>query len=129
MTEKLYEYGVISLNEMGDVVLAWDEEGSEKMRKWVENRMAEGATFFILKPRAFGLLPPAKVELKKLSQLSDATALSMSQDVFETLSLNDTSVALSKRPEGLDLETVKTADNADEVLKSQSVMVKQRRGG
>lgn len=129
MTEKQYELGTICLNEMGDVIIVWDDEGSGKMKEWVQRMMNEGATFFVLKQRAFGFLPPSKVELKKLSQLSNGTALAVSEDIFSKLTEKDTSVALAKRPAGVDIDTVKQAETVDEVVTSQTIMVQPRRGG
>lgn len=130
MTGKQYEFGTIALNEIGDMILVWDEEAEAKMSQWVEQKMKEGCVFFILQPRAFGLLSPSKTKLKKLSELKNGMALSMSLDLFQNIPTGDTSIAIAERPDSSSLETTgRVAKTAKEVLGSQTMMVAPRKGG
>jgi len=74
------------LNVTGDVTIAWDDKNSTDVREWIESKLEEGCTFFIVEKK-LGFIPvkkkisnskdlPSKGEVK----ISDSDA----SDFFKT---------------------------------------------
>lgn len=124
-------YGTTLLNQAGDVVLAWDEEAAAKMTEWVQKRMDEGYTFFLVKPTMFGFGKPTKTRLKRIAELKAKGNHSISMDLalFENWQKSDGNIAITERQGGeLEVENRPVKDAA-EVARSASVAVKPRAGG
>lgn len=115
------------LNEMGDVTLVWEEQNDAAMEALIQKRMNEGITFFIITPRLGGLVAPDRTKLENAAEAMKHRALSIPDEevqkfvsggLAEVISTPIASVKGSRR-----------SKSAKEVSKSESVGVRQRRGG
>ncbi len=98
------------------------------MRAFIEKKMADGWSFFILKPRMAGYLPPKRIKLTKLSDLAaDDRAVSMADEDFRKLL--EAGIGIGKREPG-EIDTQGLARSADAVLQSErTVAIKPKKGG
>lgn len=124
------------LNLSGDVTITWDESNEEAILRLIEDKMRQGFTFFVLKPRMGGILPPKKVAARSMAQVKRAASVTVADaDVQKLLASNVHDEALQQavqsgqarleRPEsGAQYETERRATSAREVLHSQSVAVR-----
>lgn len=69
------------LNMTGDITISWDEQNRDAILALVEEKMKSGHRFFIIKPRALGLLGNKKVPLTELGQAAKAGAIVVPDDV------------------------------------------------
>lgn len=115
------------LNDAGDETIVWTEESDGTMREVIEKKMAEGVAFFIIEPRAFGLLPPIRRPVETIDEAMEARAISMRDEDFRALILGG-SAQVTKTP-AKKINTVRRAETADDVVKNQSVGVKPMKGG
>lgn len=125
------------LNMSGDVTITWDASNIDSVRALVEKKMAEGYSFFIIKPRMLKLLGNKKVALRNTRDLEGATGLVVPDSVMASMveALGDPDVTwtvaqggarLASAPRG---ETARRATSAAEVLANQSVAVRRVVGG
>lgn len=47
------------LNLTGDVTISWDDNNNEDVKKWIESKLEEGCTFFIVEKK-LGFIPMKK---------------------------------------------------------------------
>lgn len=130
------------LNMTGDVTISWDETNREVMLKLVEEKMEQGYSFFILKPRLFGILGTKRVPADSIQQVrqagqvvvDDATAGQM----LRSAKLDDPQVeaAVSKGHANLvrggakgNVTYLRRAKSAAEVVSHQTVAVRPIVGG
>ena len=66
--EQALQPSITWLNMSGDVTITWDATNRERILALVREKMNQGYTFFILKPRAFKLLGQKKVKLTDPAQ-------------------------------------------------------------
>ena len=116
------------LNERGDTTLAWDEDSDERMIALIDQKMKEGMTFFLLKPRAVASLPPLKTKLKKAKEALPERAVVLSDADFAAM-LTSGAATTADAPSG-DLETVGTAKTGKEAVRHGTVAgAKPLKGG
>jgi hypothetical protein len=115
------------LNEQGDVTIIWDEENDEKMVEVIKKKMAEGIQFFIIEPRFGGRASPAKTPLKKAADATKHRALSIRDEDFAAMV--EAGAAEVERTPDTKVKTVRKSTDAKEVARSESVGIRQRRGG
>lgn len=115
------------LNEMGDLTILWDEENDEAMEELIQRRMNDGVTFFIIEPRFGGLVAPAKRELKKSKDAKKYRALSIPDE--EVAKFVEEGKAEIVPTPAEPVRKSRVSRSAKEVAKSESVGVRQRRGG
>jgi hypothetical protein len=116
------------LNECGDTTLSWTEDQDEEMEKIIRKKMEEGVTFFIVEPR--GRKPaPAKrgAKLEDAAQARKGRALIIPDEDFSAFVQQGRGQLSGTPAEPIKGERI--SRDAKEVAKSQSVAVKQRRGG
>jgi len=78
---------IIFLNMFGDITIDWDDKDHIKVLQLVDKLMQEGVTFFILKPRFFGLTEK-KERLYSLKEVSGKLVIPDSRlDMFRKLIL------------------------------------------
>ncbi len=118
---------VTVLNETGDKTIAWTDDADDEMEAIIERKMAAGITFYIIEPRLGGWLPPKKTEMKEFSEALKHRALSIKDADFAKF-VTDGHGDVVPTP-ATEAKTVKRGKTAKEVAKSESVGVKQRRGG
>lgn len=140
MTQSLNP-SITFLNLSGDVTITWDKSNEEQILALIEEKMRQGFTFFILKPRALGILPPKKVRAKSMAQVARAGLVSIAdEDVQKILAsqVHDDDVqgvvqsgaARLERPQSnATYETERRASSSREVLTHQSAAVRPVLGG
>jgi hypothetical protein len=138
MTE---EQSITFLNMSGDVTITWDASNEAEILELVRQKMAQGYSFFILKKRSLGPIPlPAKkVEATSIAQVAQAGhAVLRDKEVTRMVktSLGDDAVdravqnGSARLTQGrADLATSHRAQDAQEVLRSQSVAIRPVVGG
>lgn len=115
------------LNGSGDSSIAWTKTSDAEVEAMITKKMAEGITFFIVKPRIFGIFPAGKTKAKSVAEAMKGRALSVRDEDFAKL-IADGVVELVKRPEGgeYDGEIVRDPKVA---ARSHTVAVGARAGG
>lgn len=128
------------LNRTGDITITWDDHNREQILAMVRKKMTEGYSFFTMKKVPLvDIYRKVKVTSRNLNS---TTSLSVPDAEFEKMvtSIDDRDVArllldesaVSAKRQGAkarSLETVKRAENAEEVVRSQSVGVRRIVGG
>lgn len=115
------------LNEQGDVTIVWTEEDDDRMAEIIQKKMDEGVAFYIVEPRMGGLQAPRKTELANVADAMRQRALTVKdEDLAKFVGLGSINVA--KTP-AKPVKTVRRAKTAKEAASSESVGVRQMRGG
>ncbi len=115
------------LDGSGDSTIAWTEDQDEQMRNFIQKKMDDGWSFFIVKPHLGGMLPPKKVKIKKISELKeDDRAVSLRDEDFAQLI--QAGLGIGSKPAG-EIETTGRAKTAAEAARTSTVAVKPKRGG
>lgn len=110
------------LNESGDVTISWTPDRDDEMEAIIEKKMAEGITFFIIeKPEG------ARMRLESAADASKHRAIAIPDDDFRKFVDDGSGKAIETPAEPLGKTRI--SRNAKEIASSQSVGVKQRRGG
>jgi ribosomal protein L12E/L44/L45/RPP1/RPP2 len=139
-TESMNPPSITFLNSSGDITISWDKDKEDAMLDLVRKKMDEGYTFFLLKPRAGGLLGNKKVPATDIEQIRKAGSFvapdALAKSVVMNLGDADVSQAVSKGSAKLisiakqgELEATRPAANAAEVLGHQSLAFKRVVGG
>ncbi len=115
------------LNGSGDSSITWTEENDEVMEKVIAKKMAEGVSFFIVKPRLFGVIPTGRKKASSVDEAMRGRALSVRDADFAAV-IADGSAQLAKRPEGGNYEGQIVRD-AKIAARSHTVAVGARAGG
>lgn len=115
------------LNEMGDTTLVWEPSADDTMIPAIQRLMDKGVRFFIVEPRAFGLLPAKKTQVTDAKEVIQHRALTVLDEDLGKM-LGDGSISAVQSPQG-PVTTVKASKDAKEVAKSHSVGVKPLKGG
>lgn len=115
------------LNESGDTTIVWTEDRDDEMRTIIEKKMAQGVTFFIVEPRFYGFLPSKKTKVTDPEQALRHRALAIPDVDFARFVESGAGEAV-KTP-AAPARTVRKAKTAAEVATSESVGVKQMKGG
>jgi hypothetical protein len=114
------------LNECGDTTIVWDESSDDNMEEIIKRKMAEGITFFIVKPQQYGLVDSKKIKLENPDEARKHRALSIPDADLAAFVSQGHGEATT--PEGSKEVIKKTTDPA-EAAKSNVVAVKPRKGG
>lgn len=111
------------LNEAGDTTVSWTPDRDEEMEKVIEKKMSEGITFFIIDREHDG----ARMKLEAVEDAKKYRALAIpDEDLARFVSSGaGTTIATPEAP----ISRSRVSRSAKEVASSQSVGVKQRRGG
>ena len=110
------------LNECGDTTVSWTADRDDEMEAIIRAKMAQGITFFIIEPRFGG-----RMKLDDAGNARQYRALAIPDEdlrKFVEAGAGD-AVATPSAP----VRKARISRNAKEVAKSESVAVKQRRGG
>lgn len=109
------------LNEAGDTTISWSEDRDEEMEAIIGKKMLEGVTFFIIEPRG------ARTKLEHAGDAAKHRALAIpDEDLRKFVEAGSGEVV--KTPAKA-VRGSRVSRNAKEVSKSESVGVRQRRGG
>lgn len=141
------------LNVTGDVTIAWDDENSKDIKNWIESKLKEGCTFFIVEKK-FGFIPikkkissaidlPSKGEVKisdsdaasffkteskPLMKNNNGNNLKLGDIGAESLVQNGFARAMPKE-KSVKNKVKKIALNAQEIMKNDTMCTKRMMGG
>lgn len=118
---------VTILNKTGDTTITWTEDRDDEMEAIIAKKMKEGIVFFIIEPRAFGLLPPKKTELADASDARKYRALAIPDEDFSKFVEAGSGEAVKTPAEPV--RRARKSKDAKEIAKSQSVGVQPMKGG
>lgn len=113
---------VTMLNQSGDTTIAWTEDRDDEMEAIIAKKMREGVTFFIIENRA-GL----RSKLKKADDARKHRALAIPDEDLAAFVGSGAGEAVETPKEPVKKSRI--SRNPKEVAKSQSVGVKQMKGG
>lgn len=118
------------LNMSGHSTLTWTKKNDEMMRALIEAKLKAGYAFWILKPRAGGLLGERRVRIKNVNEAMDARRLSMDDEDFARI-ISDGGVQLVATPDRPSnaLDGARQSRDAAEIASSRSVGVRAYSGG
>jgi hypothetical protein len=128
------------MNSTGDITISWEKDKESEILALVQAKIDEGYTFFLLKPRAGGLLGTKKVPAESVEEIRAAGSFVAPDALAKSVVMNLGDNAVSKVVENgsarvtsigknKSMESVGTSRNAQEVVRSNSVAVKQIVGG
>jgi hypothetical protein len=140
MEHKEIQPAITFLNMTGDITITWDEKNKAAILDLVRQKMDEGFTFFILKPRFFGLLGQKQVEAGSIADVAKAGSVTVSDKDFSGLmakvhdpaveaAINSGKANLVRSTVDSVLDTVKRALSPEDVLGAQTVAVRRVVGG
>lgn len=116
------------LNETGDTTISWTPDRDAEMEEIIKKKMQEGVTFFVVERKG---RPP--VNPKRGAKLEDAatankqrTLVIPDEDLLKFVS--DGSGTVERTPDAK-VESSRVSRDPKEVARSETVGVKQRRGG
>lgn len=115
------------LNQAGDTTIVWTEDRDAEMVEIIRKKMAEGVTFFIVEPRFFGLLPSKRTKLARAEDATEKRALAIPDEDFAAFVASGSGEAV-KTPD-TPVTGTKLSRDPEKVAKSQSVGVRQLKGG
>jgi hypothetical protein len=118
------------INMSGHSTLTWTEQSDEMMRTIIEAKLKAGFAFWILKPRAGGLLGNRRVRLTNIKQAMDARKLSMDDEDFAKL-ISEGGVQLIATPDRPSnaLDGARQSKDPAEIASSRSIGVRAYSGG
>lgn len=139
-TEETFAPTITFLNSTGDITISWEKDKEKEMLALIDKKMKDGYTFFLLKPRAGGLLGNKKVPAENIEQIRKAGSVvapdALAKAVVMNLGDSDLSTAVAAGSATLvstvkkaTMDTVRRAVSAAEVVASQSVAIRPISGG
>jgi len=142
MHQEPIQPAITFLNLTGDITITWDSANESTMLGLIEQKMKEGFSFFVLKPRALAILGKKKVRAESIGDVARAGSALIPDCEFHRmmakLELHDSAVqtvvaagqaSLTRPIITLAGDTVKRAQSAAEVLRNQTVAVRPVVGG
>lgn len=128
------------LNLSGDITITWEDRNAEQIKELVRKKMAQGYTFFTMRKVVIDAIQiKRKVGKKGVDSL---TNLVIDDELFEKMvqEMDDRDIAdtlrsgngrlAKRRGESRDLDTVRRARDADDVVESgQCLAVRPIAGG
>jgi len=112
---------MILLNEAGDVTIIWSEEHEEHMKLLIEKKLKEGYSFFLVKTIAFGLIKKA-VKVTSIDEITTGSKLILRDE--DAIKLFEAGHINIEKHEKRKLEAGKRLNNADEILKNDTVAIR-----
>lgn len=117
------------LNEAGDTTISWTEDRDGEMEEIIKKKMAEGVTFFVIAPRR-GKPPAVAKRGGKLENVADAkkqrTLVIPDEDLAKFVASGAGTV---EKASNVPVSEAQISRDPKQVARSESVGVKQRRGG
>ncbi len=117
------------LNVSGHSTLTWAPKNDAVMRALIERKLKEGFVFWVLKPRARGLLGERRVRLKSIDQAMDARKLSMDDGDFARLVSEGCASLVATTQDQTDLAGAEISRDASVIAASRTVAHRQMTGG
>lgn len=142
MNQENFAPAITFLNMTGDVTISWDASNEATMLALVEQKMKEGYSFFVLKPRFLSILGKKKVRATSLKEVAEAGSAVVDDAEFHRmmakLKLHDPAVeaavasgkaSITKSEGAVDRDTIRRAKDPQEVVRQQTVAVRPIVGG
>lgn len=83
------------LNMTGDVTIAWTDENSKEIKDWIEDKLSQGCTFFIVEKKMKFI--PVKKKIKSTADLPSVGEVKLSDsDAAKAFSKSDIKVEKDK---------------------------------
>lgn len=133
-------YSCTFLNLCGDITICWDEQNKDHILEVIRRKMKEGYVFFTTKKYLFGQIKRKGEVTERDLRRGKLEDIIITDEQFEkmmadfddadlaTLVKND-KARVGKIKKGKDLQAMKKAKTAEEVVESNSVAMKPIRGG
>lgn len=115
------------LDRNGDVVISWTEEHDDAIEKIIEKKMAQGMSFFVLEPKAGGLLPPTRTKLENSADARKYRALAIDDPDFSDFIAAGKGTVEVHDP--VPIKTSRRAKTAKEVVGSSAIGLKAKQSG
>lgn len=125
------------LNATGDFTLEWDEDRADAMEQWIDKKMKEGFSFFVVERKFMGLVKK-KTAIGSASDLKDRS-VKISDDDMVRLAAGDKDLVaiLDKKvatpyqnpDKGKSIKTTRRAKTAREAATNHTVGVRPIMGG
>lgn len=139
-TTEQIQPSITFMNSSGDITISWEKDKETEMLALVQAKIDEGYTFFLLKPRAGGLLGTKKVPVDSIEEIREAGSFVAPDALAKSVVMNLGDEAVSKAVQsgtahvtgiGKDksMASVGVSRNAQEVVRSNSVAVRPISGG
>lgn len=116
------------LNEAGDTTISWTPDRDEEMEQIIKKKMDEGVTFFVVDRRG---RPPAQP--KRGAKLEDAAKAKKQRALVipdeDLAKFVDSGAGTVERASDAPIGGSRVSRDAKEIAKSDTVGVRQRRGG
>ena len=117
------------LDGTGDTTVTWDEDTDEKMLGIIEERMKQGFVFYILKPVKFLKINSfRKTKAKSIDEVKEAGSVIIKDDDLAKLFVSG-DIGVAKTPTDDQMQNMRRAANANDVVENQSVGVRPAKGG
>ena len=111
------------LNESGDTTIAWTEDLDDEIAEIIQRKMDEGVTFFIVE-REHG----TRMKLEDAADAKKHRALAIPDEDLRKFVDGGATATVTPTPREK-ITKSRVSRDAEEVAKSNSVGVKQRKGG
>lgn len=115
------------LHEPGDTTITWTEDQDEHWVGLIRKKMKQGVRFFIVEPRAYGLLPPRKTELNRAGDAKKKRQVAIDDEDL-ALFLEEGRGETGPAPD-LSKTTVTPTSDPEEAGRSRTVATRAMRGG
>lgn len=116
------------LNESGDTTISWTPDRDAEMEEIIKKKMAEGVTFFVVERKGRPAAQP-----KRGPKLEDATSANRQRTLVipdeDLEKFVSSGAGTVERTSDAKVETSRVSRDPKEVARSETVGVKQRRGG
>lgn len=142
MTQAIIQPSITWLNMTGDITITWDKTNEAEMLAVVEQKMKEGFSFFIMKPRFLSVFGSKKVRAESIADVAAAGGARLEDAEFQRmmgrLKLHDSTIEavvsagkaqLTKSDGQVDRSTIRRATTPAEVVQNQTVAVRRIVGG
>lgn len=142
MNQNQFQPSICFLNRTGDITVSWDESNEAAVLEMVAQKMKDGYSFFILKPRFFGLASPKKVRANSIAEVKEAGSVVVDDSAFEKMmskakvddpqveeALADGTMKLVGSDNTGSADAVRRATTPQEVVRNQTLAVRRVVGG
>lgn len=121
MSDLLDHRSITLLNGTGDVTISWTSDKDEQMNHWIQSKLDEGYTFFILPDTFIGRLKQfwKKTPIERIGELNNCRSVYLDDESAEKLFIGGV-IGVSKTPSNDNLETTGVAHSASQVIRSVS---------
>lgn len=118
------------LGDEGDIILQWNKNDHDAMKKFIQEQMDKGYSFFIVKKNAFGLIR-RDAKLLSSEQLKPGVEIKIKdKDAMNAFMSGAAHIVKGAKDKiSSSIETIKKCTTADEVMNNDTIAMKPLRGG